>query len=157
MHHDPKSQNSNTAVSSELTTKRTHFSCSQRRQIKHEWGSCHHVLHALMRENPLKTSSCYASACIPLPPSLSLLSPLLLGECLHTKWLHILYYKVYFRENQHEMIRNDLCPLSDWKIAHVIGFVFKRQPPYFIFMYYLQLAADASCHSAGSSGDWMSY
>ena len=68
----------------------------------------------------------------------------------------ILYYKVYFPENRHETIWNDLCPLSDSEIAQVIGFVFKRHPPRFIFMYYLQLAADASCHSVVLSGDWMS-
>ncbi len=110
----------------------------------HEWGFCHCGLLSLMRENPLKISSCYAGACFLLCRSLSLLSPL--GKCLHTEWKRLYtlpYYKVYFGENRREMIWNDLCPLSERKIAEVIGFVFKRHSLHFIF--YVLLAAGSRC------------
>lgn len=88
----------------------------------------------------------FCSLCLFLSSSLCCLSAF-------TQSGPVLYYKVYFWDNRHEMIWNDLCPLSDSKIAQVIGFVFNGLSPYFIFMYYLQLAADASCHSTVFSGE----
>lgn len=62
------------------------------------------------------------------------LCPLLFAECLHTV-TYILYYKAYFPQNPHEIVWNDLCPLFDWEIVQVIGFVYKRHSPYFIYMH----------------------
>lgn len=63
----------------------------------------------------------YAGACFLLSLSLPPSSP-----CFSQTPLTQSSYIPYFRGNLREMIWNDLCLLSDLKIAQVIGFVLKK-------------------------------
>lgn len=107
---------------------RTCFSCTCK---KKSWMGvpppCSVFIDA--RESIKNISSCYASACFLLSLSVSFCC------CLHRKWHPYYIIRYISQRNRHEMIWNDLCPLSDSKIAQVIGFVFKRHSLRFIYLH----------------------